>query len=60
MSIPGLQTQLLSGAGGLLEPPRTLQMLLRAAKPRVPGIRWRQAAGTVKKSEIMILFVQDI
>lgn len=60
MRIPGLQTWFLSGAGGLLEPPGTLQMLLRAAKPRAPGIRWCEAAGTVKKSEIMILFVQDI
>lgn len=60
VSIPGLQTQSLSGAGGRLEPPRTLQMLLRAAKPGVPGIRWCEAAGTAKKSPIMILFVQDI
>lgn len=55
-----MQTQLLPDAGGLLEPPRALQMLLRAAKRRVPGIRWSEAAGTVKKSEITILFVQDI
>lgn len=45
MSNPGLQTQLLAGAGGLLEPPRALQTLLRAAKPRVPAIRWSEAAG---------------